>query len=238
MALAETWWQIGPALAQRGWRVTAIDLPGHAGDVHRDGALDLDALVDGVGRASTAPVDLLVGHSLGAIVALGLLARDPGVARAVVLEEPPGTCRHRPGRARRLHRARRRGGASRPRPAGGPRARGQPALGPGDVERSCAASRRPTATRSSPPSNGRLRWDLTALLAAVEIPTLVLAAHDAPGSFPLDPGSALRGADRAAVRAAVAPEHFEVLDGGHCLHRDDPARWLAAVDGFASAALG
>ena len=90
MALAETWWRIGPALAARGWRVAAVDLPGHAGDVHRDGALDLEALVDGVAARLDGPVDLLAGHSLGAIVALGLLARDPGAARALVLEEPPG----------------------------------------------------------------------------------------------------------------------------------------------------
>ena len=131
MALAETWWRIGPALAARGWRVAAVDLPGHGGDVHRDGALDLDALVDGVAARLDGPVDLLVGHSLGAIVALGLLARDPGAARAVVLEEPPGPARHRPGRAGGLDRARRRGGAPRPRAARRARARGQPALGPG-----------------------------------------------------------------------------------------------------------
>ena len=45
---------------------------------------------DGVAARLDGPVDLLVGHSLGAIVALGLLARDPDAARAVVLEEPPG----------------------------------------------------------------------------------------------------------------------------------------------------
>jgi hypothetical protein len=28
------------------------------------------------------------------------------------------------------------------------------------------------------------------------------------------------------------------LDGGHCLHRDLPDRWLAAVAGFADAVLG
>ena len=85
MALAGTWWRIGPALAARGWRVAAVDLPGHGGDVRRDGALDLDALVDGVAARLDGPVDLLVCHSLGAIVALGLLGRYPGSARALVL---------------------------------------------------------------------------------------------------------------------------------------------------------
>ena len=148
MALAETWWRIGPALAARGWRATAVDLPGHAGDVRRDGPLDLDALVDGVAARLDGPVDLLVGHSLGAIVALGLLARDPGAARAVVLEEPPGpaasTWRRSPpsscttprpcaATARRSWRA-----SARPIRAGSPATSSAP----------CAVSRRPTATRS------------------------------------------------------------------------------------------
>ena len=41
-------------------------------------------------RSLDGPVDLLVGHSLGAVVALGLLGRDPSAGRALVLEEPPG----------------------------------------------------------------------------------------------------------------------------------------------------
>ena len=74
--------------------------------------------------------------------------------------------------------------------------------------------------------------------ARVEVPTLVLAAPDAPGRFPLEPGSALRGADRAAVRGALAPGRFVEIDGSHCLHRDDAARWLEVVDGFAREVLG
>jgi pimeloyl-ACP methyl ester carboxylesterase len=52
--------------------------------------LDLDALVDGVAGRLTEPVDLLVGHSLGAIVALFLVTRQPDAALALVLEDPPG----------------------------------------------------------------------------------------------------------------------------------------------------
>jgi hypothetical protein len=40
------------------------------------------------------------------------------------------------------------------------------------------------------------------------------------------------------VRDALAPERFVEIEGGHCLHRDDPRRWLDVVDGFARAALG
>ena len=238
MALAETWWRIGPALAARGWRVVAVDLPGHGGDVHRDGPLDLDALVHGVAALLDGPVDLLVGHSLGAIVALGLLGRDPGAARAVVLEEPPG-----PGAidlgalaavivhdaaAVRIDRA----------PLVAREREANPRWDLGDVERSVRGIEEADSDAIVAALHGPLRWDLSALLAGVDVPTLVLAAPDAPGRFPLDPGSALRGADRETVRAALAPERFVELDGGHCLHRDDAQRWLEAVGDFARAAVG
>ena len=37
------------------------------------------------------PVDLLVGHSLGALVTLELVGRRPGFARRLVVEDPPGS---------------------------------------------------------------------------------------------------------------------------------------------------
>jgi pimeloyl-ACP methyl ester carboxylesterase len=237
MALAETWWRIGPALAARGWRATAVDLPGHAGDV-RDGALDLDALVDGVATRLDGPVDLLVGHSLGAIVALGLLARAPDAARAVVLEEPPGPGAIDRGAlaaviaddaaAVRIDRA----------PLVAREREANPRWDPGDVERSVRGIEEADSDAIVAALDGALRWDLSALLARVDVPMLVLAAPDSPGRFPLDPGSALRGADREAVRAALAPERLLEIEGGHCLHRDDARRWLEAVDDFARAALG
>jgi pimeloyl-ACP methyl ester carboxylesterase len=238
MALSETWWRIGPALAARGWRVGAVDLPGHGGDDHRDGALDLDALVDGVAARLGGPVDLLVGHSLGAVVALGLLGRDPGAARALVLEEPPGprnidlgalaTAIAHDAAAVRADRARL---VAREREA-------NPCWDPGDVERSVRGIEEADSDAIVAALNGPLRWDLAALLAGVDVSTLVLCAPDAADRFPLDPGSALRGADREAVRAALAPEGFVVLEGGHCLHRDDAPRWLEVVDGFAAASFG
>jgi hypothetical protein len=36
----------------------------------------------------------------------------------------------------------------------------------------------------------------------------------------------------------LASERFVEIEGGHCLHRDDPQRWLEAVDGFVREALG
>ena len=89
-----TWWRVGPALADHGWRVIAIDQRGHGESPPIDGiataaslAADLAATLDGLGLA---PVDLLVGHSLGAAVCMELVARRPEVARRLVAEDPSG----------------------------------------------------------------------------------------------------------------------------------------------------
>jgi pimeloyl-ACP methyl ester carboxylesterase len=44
MSCAATWWRIGLALAARGWRVDAPDLPGHGDSARLGRPLTLDAL--------------------------------------------------------------------------------------------------------------------------------------------------------------------------------------------------
>ena len=147
MSLGATWWQVGPELAARGWDVRALDLAAHGSSPPLAGPLTMDALVAKVVADLDGPVDLLVGHSLGARTAITAVARHPGLARAVVLEDPPGgdlgpaeemargveldgeLVQHRPGpvaapvgrRAPGLGSARRRAGrrGHRPRPGAG-----------------------------------------------------------------------------------------------------------------------
>jgi pimeloyl-ACP methyl ester carboxylesterase len=75
------------ALAEAGHRAVAIDLPGY-GDSAAMGAPDLPALVAGV-RAVMAELDaartVLVGHSMGGMVAQELVAQDPRGVDALVL---------------------------------------------------------------------------------------------------------------------------------------------------------
>jgi pimeloyl-ACP methyl ester carboxylesterase len=89
-----TWWRVAPALADRGWRVIAIDQRGHGESPPIDGiataeslAADLARTLEGVG---VAPVDLLVGHSLGAAVCIEFVVGTPGLARRLVAEDPSG----------------------------------------------------------------------------------------------------------------------------------------------------
>ena len=82
------------------WHVYAMDLRGHGksghtpGRYHRDlYAADAAALVSGLINGHVC----IVGHSLGAMTALGVAAKSPDTVRAVVYEDPP-LYMHMPGR--------------------------------------------------------------------------------------------------------------------------------------------
>ena len=92
----KTWWRVGPALSDAGWRVVAVDLRGHGHSPRFDGpatvgdlANDLAAAVE----ASGAPADILIGHSLGATVGAELGIRRPDLVERLVLEDPPAISR-------------------------------------------------------------------------------------------------------------------------------------------------
>ena len=92
-----TWWRVGPWFAENGWRAVAVDLRGHgrsprathglgledlAGDLHETVALLL---------GPEESVDVLLGHSLGALAASKLYRRHDRLAGRLVIEEPPAS---------------------------------------------------------------------------------------------------------------------------------------------------
>ncbi len=174
--------------------------------------------------AGGAAIDLVVGHSLGALVALDLLAKVPGLARRLVLEEPAGPTgidweTMAEGIETDGRRARAEPEALRRELAGS-----NPELDPAEVDRrlgdmaACdtdgvaAALRRTTS------------FDLVGLVSAVRIPTLLVVGLE-------DLGSALVGPDRLALVDALAGHSvFEVLDDGHNLHREAFPRFMDVLD--------
>jgi pimeloyl-ACP methyl ester carboxylesterase len=93
MGWHRTWWRLGPALAERGWRVIGVDQLGHGHSPRIDGAATIDDFADALEATirSRVPgvVDVLIGHSLGAVVSMRLAEREPGLVRRLVLEDPP-----------------------------------------------------------------------------------------------------------------------------------------------------
>jgi len=81
------WAHQAAGLARHGWRVLAVDLPGHG----RSGGLAPDtipAVADGLAAllvAAGASPGLVVGHSMGALAALDLAARYPERLTGLVL---------------------------------------------------------------------------------------------------------------------------------------------------------
>ncbi|MEQ4204860.1 alpha/beta fold hydrolase [Actinopolymorpha sp. B17G11] len=232
MSHAATWWRIGPALAGLGWDVTALDLPGHGKRPLVNRPLHMPAIVQGTSERFPGKVDVLVGHGLGAIVALVLASRYVDLTEALVLEEPPGARTEdrealadsiatdsalvHSGRDQLMRRLR----------------LANPRWSPEDVEHAVAGMAAADVPAILAGFRAPRPWDLPTLVATLRAQALVLAAPDEPD--PLGSGrlSALRGIDRLAVERALPTERFTVLPGGHHLHRDVPDLWVKTFREF------
>ncbi len=92
-ASAAGWWRVGPALAEKGRRVVAVDLPGHGRTGHWTGRSSFqqtaEDLAEFIRLAGLADADLqIVAHSWGAMVSVGLPAAGIRPARLVLLDPP------------------------------------------------------------------------------------------------------------------------------------------------------
>jgi pimeloyl-ACP methyl ester carboxylesterase len=86
-----SWWRLKQDLQDLGWQVQAVDMLGHGSRHTADAAsLTIADLARDVLAQVPEPLDILVGHSLGAIVALTLARLEPGYCSGVVIEDPPG----------------------------------------------------------------------------------------------------------------------------------------------------
>jgi pimeloyl-ACP methyl ester carboxylesterase len=226
---SRTWWRVGPALAGRGFRVLAVDLRGHGASARAEAGLAVADLADDVAEtvAGTAagPVDLLVGHSLGALVALEVVGRRPGFARRLVVEDPPGSSSVDWAEVAAGIEADTARAVSDPEGFRRDLEAANPAWPPGEADRRVAdladCDGRAVAAAVRP----GVAFDLPALLAAAGLPVLMLLAEEALGSI-------LTGLDRKAAVEAVADGAIRVLPAGHSLHREALDAWLAALDAW------
>ena len=202
---SESWWQVGPALAERGYRVLAVDLPGHGGSSPLD-EYSIGALVDAVLGAVPHRPALAIGHSLGGLVLAHAVDRlEPALA---VYEDPAFTISADPEVVQFF--------------------RGQKQWTDEDVARHhprwSAESRRRklAALRDWDPGilDGLGGFDAAPVDTATIPSVLVLA----------DP-SALVPQARADELRKRGFEVTTVADTGHVVHFDDPAGFLAALPG-------
>jgi pimeloyl-ACP methyl ester carboxylesterase len=237
-SIADSWWRMGPALAARGWDVVAVDQAGHGGRAVA-GEVSAAALAAAVRDVHTDRPDVLIGHSLGTVTALGLLEDDPAWAGTVILEEPPSQLAPEAcltladGIVADVDAVRTDRGAVVARVR-----RDCPHWDDEDVHWAVQGIAEmdplPFARwlrRLADEAQGRDGGGQAATperIASVAPRAHVLAALGERTL--LDGGSALAAPDRDALAARLPPGHVVGIAGGHCLHRDAPDAWLAAVD--------
>ncbi|MFE0776817.1 alpha/beta fold hydrolase [Streptomyces sp. NPDC058861] len=213
MADHRTWRRVGPALAERGYRVVAVDLRGHgaSGRGAGPGEYRPEDYADDLVETVPDGVELAVGHSLGALV-LSRAVERLGPSRAVY-SDPAWHLRSGPFgyraelfvRGKELTREMVRAL--------------NPAWSDEDVEDETAAVRvwDERTAHGLTPFVGADLWP-----ARPAVPSLVALA---------DP-SALVAPDDARMLAERGFEVRTVARTGHTVHRDDFDGFMSALDGW------
>lgn len=217
---SRTWWRVGPVVAAAGYHVLALDLHGHGSSPApqravstAEGERDLAETLDE--RFGTRRVDIIWGHSLGAMIALMLLGRDPELAKRAVLVDPPlspATPADQEALAALWHQQ-------------SDLARRAPDVlfqairdenphwdkrDVADTVESMAALDMATLVTNMA---HREPYDGLELLAALQMPTLLVLAAE-------ERGSVVTGAERQRLRSLHAAVQVIELDSGHNPHRD------------------
>ena len=228
-----TWWKVGPALAEAGWRVKAPDLPAHGASPRAGRPLTPDVAARWLVRElADRPIDLVVGHSFGAAVALSLLEQGPEI-RSMVLDELPGP--HSVDWAAEAESVLAGVAAARRDPAAVHER--DPDAQPHWSDRDCQQAVHDLASSGADEIAAGLRRGATGPSwrpradgadAGARRPEAGISIGVGTG---LGDATVLRGPDRAAARQIA--DAFVELDGGHCLHRDQPDAWLRAILDFA-----
>lgn len=216
------WWRVGPWFAGHGWHAVAVDLRGHGESPRMSGGEGLPDLASDV-QETVAPllapgeaVDVLLGHSLGALTVLEIATRYPGLARRLVLEDPPDSKGGPAGfygiaegveagyeRARKDPEAVARGVRSE-----------NPSWAEEDVANDVAGDLACDAGPVAEMVRSGLRPDPASAIGGLEIPTLLMLGSEEAGSVMLEP-------DRAAVVRALRYGTTATFETSHCIHRDD-----------------
>ncbi|MCA1718822.1 MAG: alpha/beta hydrolase [Actinobacteria bacterium] len=201
-------------------RGVAVDLRGHGKSPRATHDLGLEDLAGDLHETVSAllgtgeRVDIMLGHSLGALAALELCREHRGLIERLVLEEPPGSESIDFDEISRMAEA----DVARAREAPEAHKREQlqenPSWSEGDSVANVESLRDCDTEPVAAMVRNGLRYDLTALIGSVEVPTLLVLGSEARGS-------ALPEPERTAVADALRRGTVGTFDADHGVHRDD-----------------
>jgi len=205
-------WRLGAALADAGWRATAVDLRGH-GDAPR--ALDYSIAAYAADLAAVRPEDAsgwnaVIGHSLGGAASVVAATSTPEWTRRLILIDPAIRVTGRDEGI--IRRSQQRAFASPD--ASAVRAE-HPDWHPTDVELKVDAVRRASRWAVEQTSAQNDPWDVRDETARLHIPTHIIGAD--PGVYSLFTGEL---ADSVLKNPQIT---MSIVSGaGHSPHRDRP----------------
>ncbi|TDU74767.1 alpha/beta hydrolase [Streptomyces sp. KS 21] len=209
MADHRTWRRVGPALAERGYRVIAVDLRGHGASGRGEYSPELFA--DDVVETLPTGADLAVGHSLGGLTLS--LAADRLKPERAVFSDPAW---HLASPAEGL----------------GPEAFAQFKSAPREQIR--AMNPRWEEADVDAEVKTLALWDESTALSLAPLfgTDLLPAAPVVPSLVQLADPSFLISPERAALLEERGFEVRSVAGAGHTIHRDDFDGFMASLEGW------
>lgn len=218
-------WIHGAGLSGSTWRdimqdlprAQTPDLPGH-GDAPQIDPPRVEGFADVLLR-ETPPGCVLIGHSLGGMVALEMAARAPERIAALIIVEAVPTVRDRWSQRVSAKLAARIFSHLPPKLLAWLSGLGQEADARAEMRAQLA---RHSQRSLSQALDAALAYDGRPNLAGLAVPTLVITGRRNRATH--------RGA--ALIAAQVPGAEHVMLDGGHMLHIDNPTELRRTIDGF------
>jgi pimeloyl-ACP methyl ester carboxylesterase len=226
---SRTWWRVGPWFAEKGWYTVGVDLRGHGDSPRAQYGLTLDDLTQDLYETASGllgpaeKIDVLLGHSLGALTVLKLCEEHGDLVERVVLEEPPGSESSAFEEVAAMVETDVARAIEAPEEMKREQQEENPSWTEEDAANNVASLRNCHAGPIADMMRNGLRYDLSALVGSVEVSTLLVLGSEARGS-------ALPEPERTTVENVLRRGTLKVFDAGHGVHREDFEDYIRLLD--------
>ena len=223
-----SWIRVAPRLGQRA-RIIAVDLKGHGdsdrpaeGYRHADQADEVAGLVQALGLRSIR----LVGHSWGGAICALLASRNSLPVRRVVLEDPAIAVGGPPEqRQQTIRNYVGSVGLDHTETERRVRSTAAPGWTEEDIQGKIDAAEKTSPASVQAVFDANRKWDLTAELVSVRVPTLLVRAE-------VDNGGIVGNAVLQAIRANPLIQVVTIPGADHNIHRGEFEAFMGYAEDF------